>query len=207
MGIIRNLYDTIELGYFEWPFRNSHPTHPATVHFPLAFLTAAYSCDSIYGVAVRYGYLSKYLADISRFGYISHVLGVITSLPSMTSGAAEFWELYKTGGLNRKDKEQTNPKSHRDVVDSSVKIGIAHGLLNTAALGVSTYAAWSRRHVPNFTPGRMSMVLSMLTLPGLAVSAALGGELVYGKGVGVARMGHAKDEKVQGFEEYKEKKA
>ena len=72
------------------------------------------------------------------------------------------------------------------------------------ALGVSTYAIWTRRRAPNFTPGKGSILLSMLTLPGVAISAALGGELVYGKGVGVARMGNAKDKKVQGFDEYKE---
>lgn len=182
----------------------SHPTHPATVHFPVAFLTTAYACDTIYGVAVRYGYLSKYLADVSRFGYFSHVLGAITALPSMTSGAAELWELYKTGGINRKDKEQTHPRSHPQVVDSSVKLGVVHGLLNTVALCVSTYAIWSRRLAPDFMPGRTNVVLGMLTLPGVAISAALGGELVYGKGVGVARMGKAKDEKIQGFEEYKD---
>lgn len=174
------------------------------MHFPVAFLTSAYTCEAVYGLAAHYGYLSKYLTDVSRFGYFSHILGVITALPSMTSGAAELWELYKTGGINRKDKEQTNPKSHSKAVCSSVKIGVAHGLLNTVALCVSIYAIWSRRLAPNFIPGRMSVLLSMLTLPGLVFSAALGGELVYGKGVGVARMGNAKDEKVQGFDEYKD---
>ncbi|KAJ9629914.1 hypothetical protein H2203_002299 [Taxawa tesnikishii (nom. ined.)] len=199
MGIIGNLYDTVELGHFNWPFRNSNRP------FPLTFLSAAYTCDTVYGVALRYGFLGKYLADISRFGYFSHVLGVLTALPSMTSGTAELWELYKTGGINRKDKEQTNPKTANEVIDSSVKIGVAHGALNAVAFGVSTYAIWARRGVPNFAPGRASIILSLLTLPGVALSAALGGELVYGKGIGVARMGPAKDEKVQGYEEYKSK--
>jgi len=78
---------------------------------------------------------------------------------------------------------------------------MAHGALNFVAAGVSTYAVLSRRKVPSFTPSRVSILLSVLALPGVALSAALGGELVYGKGIGVQRMGHALDEKEQGMRE------
>jgi hypothetical protein len=44
-------------------------------------------------------------------------------------------------------------------------------------------------------------------LPGVALSAALGGELVYGKGIGVQRMGGARDEKVAGLKEHEAKAA
>ncbi|KAG9672491.1 hypothetical protein KCU99_g594, partial [Aureobasidium melanogenum] len=182
MGVLSNLYDTVELGHFDWPFRNSHPVHPATVHFPLTFLSAAYTLDTVYGVANRFralAFLTPFLGDISRLGYICHVAGLVTSLPSFTSGSAELWELYKKGGINQKDKELTNPKSHEDINSRSIKIGLAHGALNFVAAGVST----------------------VLTLPGVALSAALGGELVYGKGVGVQRMGYALDEKKQGMKE------
>jgi len=178
--------------------------HPATVHFPLAFLTAAYSLDTTYGLAQRFralALLAPFLGDISRFGYLCHVAGLLTSLPSFTSGSAELWELYKKGGINQKDKELTNPKSHEDVNSRSIKIGLAHGALNFVAAGVSTYAVWTRRSVKGFVPGRASILLSALTIPGVALSAALGGELVYGKGIGVQRMGNALDEKKQGMKE------
>lgn len=184
--------------------------HPATVHFPLTFLSAAYSLDTAYGLVQRFRFLSvlaPFLGDISRLGYLCHAAGLLTSIPSITSGTAELWELYKKGGINRKDKELTNPKSHEDIIDRSVKIGIAHGALNFVAVGVSTYALWSRRRVPSFAPGRASILLSALTLPGVALSAALGGELVYGKGIGVQRMGNALDEKVEGYKEFASKNA
>ncbi|KAK7987000.1 hypothetical protein PG988_001988 [Apiospora saccharicola] len=218
MGMLHDIYAAVELGNFNWPFRNSHPTHPTLVHFPVAFLTTTYSSDVLHGAALRYGWLgASTLTDVARFGYASHAIGVLTALPAMTSGLAELWELYKAGGLNRRDKELTHTRSHRDVVDSSVKLGAVHGLLNAVALGVSGYALWTRwvgergialgKSVATVAaPGRLGFWLSLLTLPGLAISAALGGDLVYSKGVGVARVGNARDEKVRGYEEYKESK-
>jgi hypothetical protein len=151
--------------------------------------------------------LTPFLGNISHLSYLCHVAGLLTSLPSFTSGTAELWELYKNGGINRMDKELTHPRSHEDLIDRSIKIGIAHGALNFVAAGVSTYAALSRRKVPSFAPGRASILLSVLMLPGVALSAALGGELVYGKGIGVQRMGNALDEKKQGLKESASKAA
>jgi hypothetical protein len=126
----------------------------------------------------------------------------------MTSGTAELWELYKSDGLNRKDKKLTNPGESGDrVISSSVKVGVVHGVLNAVAFGVSGYAWYSRIRRPAFAPGRLGIWLSALTLPGVALSAALGGELVYGKGIGVQRMGGARDEKVAGLKEHEAKAA
>lgn len=77
--------------------------------------------------------------------------------------------------MNHKGKDLTNPKSSEDVVKRSINIGLVHGTLNAVAFGVSTYAVVSRREVKGWAPGRMSVVLSTLTLPGVAISAALGG--------------------------------
>ncbi|KAK1029485.1 hypothetical protein LTR33_017230 [Friedmanniomyces endolithicus] len=112
----------------------------------------------------------------------------------MTSGTAEWYEIYRSNGLNRRDKKLTNPgMSGDEIVKSSVAIGAVHGMLNAVAFAVSGR--------PTFTPGRTGIWLSALTLPGVAVSAALGGELVYGKGIGVQRMGAAREEKVAGIKE------
>ncbi|KAK5701708.1 hypothetical protein LTR97_004526 [Elasticomyces elasticus] len=209
MGLLSNLYSTVELGHFQWPFRNSHPVHPATVHHPLAFLSTAYTLDTVYGLTAAYSSvrglaaIAPFLPQVAQLAFLSHTLGVITAIPSMTSGTAEWYEIYKSDGLNRKDKKLTNPgKSGDEIVDSSVKIGAVHGILNAVAFAVSGYVVWSRiGRRPNFTPGRTGIWLSALTLPGVAVSAALGGELVYGKGIGVQRMGAAKDEKEAGIHE------
>ncbi|KAK5132578.1 hypothetical protein LTR08_008837 [Meristemomyces frigidus] len=214
MGFLHDLYESVELGHFNWPFRNSHPVHPATVHHPLTFLSTAYTLDTVYGLTTHYHHvrgfaaLAPHLPLVSQFAFTSHVLGVLTAIPSMTSGTAEFWELYKSDGLNRKDKKLTNPGASGDeVIRSSVNIGAVHGILNTVAFGVSGYAWYSRIRSPAFAPGRLAIWLSVLTLPGVALSAALGGELVYGKGIGVQRMGAALDEKVAGLKEQGSKAA
>ncbi|ODQ53537.1 hypothetical protein SAICODRAFT_30196 [Saitoella complicata NRRL Y-17804] len=204
MGILDNLYSVVELGHFEWPVRNSHPTHPMTVHFPLTFLSAAYTADLLHYGIQHLGPLARftpYLADISKFGYVSNILGLLTSIPSITSGSAELWELYKTGGINRKDKELTHPKSHEEYVDRSVRIGLYHGALNAVAFSISTYNWWVRRKIPGFHPTGGNVLLSAIAMGGIAFSAGLGGELVYGKAVGVQRMGYARDEKIEGRKE------
>ncbi|KAK3114594.1 hypothetical protein LTR53_006931 [Teratosphaeriaceae sp. CCFEE 6253] len=205
MGMLSDLYQTVELGHFNWPFRNSHPVHPTIVHHPLAFLSTAYTLDTVYGLTQYYRVapIVPFLPQISQLAFLSHVIGVVTAIPAMTSGTAEWYEIYKTDGINRKDEELTNPgKSGDEVISSAVSIGAVHGILNAVAFAVSGYAVWSRMGTrPNFTPGRTGLWLSALTLPGVAVSAALGGELVYGKGIGVQRMGGARDEKVAGLRE------
>ncbi|KAH6646541.1 hypothetical protein BKA67DRAFT_662950 [Truncatella angustata] len=125
----------------------------------------------------------------------------------MTSGAVEFWELYKKDGLNYKNKKLTNQGKSRDnIINRSINTGAAYGILNAMAFGLSTYAIFLRWKVPQFVPGWASIWLSALAFPGLELSAALGGELMYKKGVGVQRMGNVRDENIVGIEEYKEKK-
>ncbi|KAK0943486.1 hypothetical protein LTR48_002585 [Friedmanniomyces endolithicus] len=209
MGIFSDLYSTVELGHFQWPFRNSHPVHPATVHHPLAFLSTAYTLDTVFGLTSYYSSvrtfaaITPFLPQIAQLAFLSHALGVVTAIPSMTSGTAEWYEIYRSDGLNRRDKKLTHPGTSGDeIVKSSIAVGAVHGMLNAVAFAVSGYAVWSRMsRRPTFTPGRTGIWLSALTLPGVAVSAALGGELVYGKGIGVQRMGAARDEKVAGIKE------
>ncbi|TKA49123.1 hypothetical protein B0A54_01199 [Friedmanniomyces endolithicus] len=121
----------------------------------------------------------------------------------MIFGTAEWYEIYRSNGLHRRDKKITNPgKSGDEIVDSSVTIGAVQGMLSAVAFAVSGYAVWSRMsRRPTFMPRRMGIWLSALTFPGVAVSAALGGALVYGKGIGVQRMGAARNGKVAGIKE------
>jgi len=210
MGILSNAYDAIELGHFNWPIRNSHPIHPMTVHFPLTFLSSAYTLDVLYGATSAYRHLAlfapmaKFIPQISQLAFLTHALGVVTSIPSMTSGTSEFWEIYKKDGLNRKDKLLTNPgASGEEVINSSIKIGMWHGILNTAAFGYSSYAVWSRWGLKGFPASRAQILISALMIPAVGVSAAFGGDLVYGKGIGVQRMGPALEEKEAGIREQK----
>lgn len=145
--------------------------------------------------------MAPHLADITRIGNFCHAAGLLTSLRNFASGTAELWEIYKKGGINRKDKELSNPKSHKDIVDRSVEIGLAHGALSFAAVGASTCAVWPRRKAAGFAPGRAGILLSTLMLPAVALNAVLGGELVYGKRVGVQRVGGGLEEKWEGKQE------
>lgn len=185
-----------------------HPVHPSTVHFPLTFLTTAYTLDTAQGLIPSLRPLTPlipFLTPIAQIAYLSHLAGVLTSLPAMTSGTAELWELYKKGGINRVDKERTHPKTHEEVVRRNVKLGVVHGVLNVVALGVSTYAVFKRRGVKGWRAGRGGVVMGALMVPGVVVSAALGGEMVYGEGVGVQRMGGGEEEKRRGVRENVEK--
>ena len=88
---------------------HSHPIHPATVHFPLAFLTLANILNLIYG-AVLYLPSNPFfvndehnLSSLSVLGYASNVLGIITSIPAVLTGGAELYAMIQGNGLYEMD--------------------------------------------------------------------------------------------------------
>ena len=72
------------------------------------------------------------------------------------------------------------------IKEDAIAIGAAHGLLNTAGLGLYLFSLWARAR------GRRSqrVVLATLGLAAVGASAALGGDMVYRLRVGV---NHAPD--------------
>jgi len=113
-------------------------------------------------------------------------------------------ELYKRDGLNHASARHTNPGPSGDkIINSSIKLGAIHGLLNTAAFGYSSYALWSRwgSKFKGLAVPRAQVWISALMIPAVGLSAALGGDLVYAKGVGVQRMGEAKEVREEGLRE------
>jgi hypothetical protein len=88
----------------------SHPIHPATVHFPLAFLTLANILNLLYGSVLYlpnnpfFSVDRENLGTLSILGYASNVLGIITSIPALLTGGAELYAMIQGNGLYQKDK-------------------------------------------------------------------------------------------------------
>lgn len=73
----------------------------------------------------------------------------------------------------------------------TVRLGLAHGILNYIAILTSVYNWWTRRNVVGYQPGGLNVALSAAMLPSLMFSACWGGTMVYKYGVGVMRTGEA----------------
>jgi len=180
---------------------NSHPVHPALVHYPVAFLSAAYALDCVYGLATssrtastlnRIYNLTPHLKEISRISHFTNIAGILTALPAAATGSVELWHMIKANGIYERIERKSDGEVVYEGMNPKTRHGVPHGLLNEVALGVSLYNWWSRRKRVDYLPKRANILLSAITLPGLAFSAYLGGAMVYKYGVGVMRMGEAK---------------
>ncbi|KAI5451309.1 hypothetical protein NCC49_001904 [Naganishia albida] len=174
---------------------NSHPIHPITVHYPLTTLLASYGIDSL---IVGRRYLPQMVSAVlpatkilSEISYYSNIAGLVLLVPAVITGFHEWWEIAKYKGENKfvdGVKVQSYP-------DRAFNVATIHGLLNVA---VGAYSVWTwrqRRLVPNHMPSTRIGVLSGVMLTSLVASAALGGHLVYGLGLGVQRMGEGVEER------------
>ncbi|KAL2357781.1 hypothetical protein BJ546DRAFT_1057425 [Cryomyces antarcticus] len=142
-----------------------HPIHPATVHFPIAFLSLSYMLDNFHAAYTRTP-LSSFMtvssatmSEMSRIAHYSNVLGIITAMPAAATGVAEMLAMWKTNSLKEKIVRESD--------------------------GKVVYDGYNPKSGLNET-------LSALTLPALLFSAFLGGKMVYEYGVGVQRQGEAK---------------
>jgi len=214
-----SILQTIGLGQFAG---NGHPVHPATVHFPISFLSLAYALDVLYGLATSptTGHLTVNtlktvnnalslhinLNDISRVAYYSNLIGIITAIPAVLSGGAEMFAMIQGQGVWEKIKRESDGKEISSGINPKVKHGALHGILNEGAIAASLFNWWSRRSVPGYEPSSTNVWISALVLPTVMFSAYLGGSLVYEYGVGVQRQGVAtKIKEKQGKDELKKK--
>jgi uncharacterized membrane protein len=108
-------------------FDLSHPIHPATVHFPIAFFTLANVLNLIYGVSLFAPALLPFSNDkantgaITILGYFLNVAGILSSVPAVLTGFAELYTLYSTRGLYIQDA----PKGKK-TLDPIVRITLMH---------------------------------------------------------------------------------
>jgi uncharacterized membrane protein len=180
--------------------KHSHPIHPATVHFPIAFLTTSYALDLLHLVRpyLPISLLSTHLpttTESSRIAYWTLTLGLLTSLPSAASGFAQAAKMVSSQGLYDSATGKLKQKS---------KVLIAHAAINDLVIAVSGYVWWQKRataasmvdfvkqgvnnplttvmYEPQTWMVGASVVLGVL----LVFAANLGGSLVYDYGLGLS---------------------
>ncbi|GAB7343653.1 hypothetical protein MBLNU457_1645t1 [Dothideomycetes sp. NU457] len=159
-----------------------HPTHPATVHWPLAFLTAAYGLDTLYSM---YSYVPSSIAgyfpasaEMPRIAYYALSAGLLTSIPSVVTGIANAAQMVQAQGMYEADGKTLKPK---------MKVIIAHALSNDVIIGLSAYIWYLRNQSMSLTYAPSSWMVGVEAVMGAALlwSANLGGTLVYNYGMGM----------------------
>jgi len=179
---------------------DSHPIHPATVHFPIAFLSLAYALDILYGlsthpsssklVASIYD-TAPFLGDIARFSYYLSILGIVTGIPAILTGGAQLMEMLKRQDLANKLQKSQNKAATVQKMHPKLKIAFLHAAMNDVAILGTGYNWWTRRTIAGNAPADTNVYISAGLLFSLLFSAFLGGKLVYEHGVGVMRIGEA----------------
>ncbi|KAL6703661.1 hypothetical protein ACN47E_009435 [Coniothyrium glycines] len=159
----------------------SHPTHPATVHFPITTTLLTGALDAGYWLATSAPTRPAIASAIHTLGiaipptdfpvlsYYTTLLTLLFALPAIATGAYELYPVIRRDGL-------ASPKA---------RTGVAHALLNDLTTAAAAYNWWSRRNVPGFVPSGGNVFLSAVAaLPVTLWSAYLGGSLVYVYGMG-----------------------
>ncbi|ORX94205.1 hypothetical protein BCR34DRAFT_620202 [Clohesyomyces aquaticus] len=172
---------------------SSNPAHPATVHFPIAFITLTGALDALYVasshpstaglVASTLKTLDMQLspAMLPQLSYYTTVLALITALPATVSGVMELMPLIQRDGFS-------TPKA---------QTGALHAALNDISLLALVYNWWTRRSAVGFEPSSTNVAISaLLNVPATLFAAYLGGALVYQYGMGMGR-GASKSKKAQ----------
>lgn len=170
---------------------SSHPVHPATVHWPLAFLTTSYGLDALVaGWSYLPSALTSYLptsTELSRISYYALGAGILTALPSISSGVAQALKMVKAQGIYTPDGK-LKPK---------FKVTVAHAAINDIVIAASAWLWWQRRQASSaamlvdgknpvaYQPsgGMVGISVAMAVL--LLFAANLGGTLVYDYGMGL----------------------
>lgn len=108
------------------PF-SSHPIHPSTVHFPIAFLTGSNILNLLYGACLYTPALVPFAVDkentgtIAILGYFLNLTGIVTSIPAVLTGFAELYAMIQGRGLMVYDK-----KLDCKVIEPVVKTTLTH---------------------------------------------------------------------------------
>jgi len=193
-NIAKKCYEAVGLGRFG---SNSHPVHPATVHFPLAFLTLANILNLLYGTVLYFpnnpifSRDQENLSALSILGYASNLLGIITSIPAVLTGGAELYAMINSNGLYLTDE-----KGQKKLVPK-VRIALMHAGLNDLVVAGAVYNWLRERNATDFRPAGHQVVMSAILMAVQMYAAYLGGDLIYTHGVGVQRMGEGAKKKQQ----------
>ncbi|KJX95799.1 hypothetical protein TI39_contig1039g00005 [Zymoseptoria brevis] len=165
------------------------PVHPATVHFPLAFLSLSFTLDilahtqpSLPTILSTSSLLSP--STIHTTSYSLLALGLLASIPTILSGVQQAILSISKQGLFEPDGKTIKKKN---------KVLISHAIGNDLAVAASTWLWWVRStEVGNVTP-KGWMVWAEIGVVGLLfASASGGGSLVYNYGMGFSSLKTAK---------------
>ncbi|KAK4542909.1 hypothetical protein LTR36_006098 [Oleoguttula mirabilis] len=175
------------------------PVHPAAVHFPIAFIGLAVGLDVLHALTPRLPALitnSLPVAnDLTRASYFLLSLGLLASIPAITTGIGEAKKAIDKQGLYERDGKTIKQK---------FKAVIAHAIANDIVIGLMTYIWYCRRSAAkNSLAGKLGvgsvgtaeaayapvmwMVVVEALMGGLQLFAAnIGGSLTYNYGFGMA---------------------
>ncbi|KAF2675422.1 hypothetical protein BT63DRAFT_450407 [Microthyrium microscopicum] len=185
----------------------AHPVHPALVHFPLTFFLSAQLLDVTYGLATHPSTsqtlaniydVKPYLTAISHYGNLATILGLLSAIPSVTSGIYELLKLLNRQRYTEKIKRSDNAGQLNKETHPKVKIALAHAATMDLVIAAMAYNWWTRSANSMSAPSGTNVIISALMLPLFVFGAHLGGTLVYGHGVGVdmGRLYANKQEKI-----------
>lgn len=136
----------------------SHPLHPALVHFPVA----GWSLATIADIA------SLWLGEPAwRFAAVLMAVGCVAALAAMAAGLWEFAKL--------RDGNPALPVANRHML---------FALAAFCAYAASMFLRWSQGEL--HAPGMLALAVSIAGFVLLGITGWLGGQLVYGHGVGVS---------------------
>jgi uncharacterized membrane protein len=136
--------------------------------------------------------ITPFLGDITRFSHYLNIIGLITAVPAVATGAFELFGMIKRQDLANKlqksqDKTATVQKMH-----PKMKIAFLHAGLNDLAVFGSAYNWWTRSTAAGYAPTDANVLLGVVALTAISFSGYLGGVLVYEYGVGVTTTSEGK---------------
>ncbi|CZT22116.1 uncharacterized protein RCC_07985 [Ramularia collo-cygni] len=152
----------------------SKPVHPAAVHFPIAFLSLAYSLDIL--STLRLPALAAYLptpTESSRLSTYLLALGLASAIPAVLTGGQQALLMISKGGL-KDESGSLRPK---------VKATFTHAILSDIMLAVTTYVWWAKH---NGESAAWIVPVEGLLLASMLVVGGTGGTLTYNYGVGMS---------------------
>jgi uncharacterized membrane protein len=186
-------------------FSFSRPLHPATVHFPIAFLFLGFGLDIIYQAGDRIpANVSQHLpnaADLTRASYYLILLGLISAVPAVITGLQQNILMIVKQGMYETDGK---------TIKTKVKAAISHAVVIDISLALTAYAWYARRTqlLAGVIPTKLNIALpyapeawvvgaEVAALAIMSFGANIGGSLTYNYGVGFSSLSAAVNKKKQ----------
>ncbi|GFZ46991.1 hypothetical protein JCM24511_04217 [Saitozyma sp. JCM 24511] len=190
-----------------------HPLHPATVHWPIAFLSTSFGLVAFNAlpssITTTVSRVLPPLASLPKLAHYSAAAAVITAIPAIVAGRGEAYEIIR-GQIKAKGSVRAvinDPWNMKDDAGRKLKMNMKHASLNDIVVlhaAVNWWVSkvcrtltirWHGYVYPSPALPTPNVVLSVVALPGLLYSFMLGGRMVYEYGVGVQPQGQGKEVK------------